>query len=203
VVPDFDAQSLGDLLLLARAAMFVDRQVVQASSSHSTAKVPAALLDAGYSLRASMLRVIEYNLDDNADVVRRVAEIREGSGHLDLSHDLDALADLYVAHASALAVDKKRYDAKDAKDARSTAGAIRAALAHGAPQTLAEKQKRARQVWSLLTKTYEQVARGGSFLFWSERDARFPKLISASRRGHKSAAAEEPGASDTGSTPAA
>jgi hypothetical protein len=135
-----------------------------------------------YQLRGKMLRVIEYNLEENKGVMRRVTLIRAGSGYLDLANDLTALAELYDQNAEALSEDRRRYRKEDATEARRLASSLMTILGKGAsapPGGWAEMQARC---WTLLDRTYREVRRGGLFLLPGEEGERlFPPLLAAAR----------------------
>jgi hypothetical protein len=143
---------------------------------------PQELAGQGYKLRGKMLRVIEYNLEDNEAVMRQVAIIRAGSGYLDLANDLTALAELYEKNATALSEDRRHYRKEDASEARRLASLLLTMMGSGAsapPGGWAEMQSRC---WTLLDRTYREVRRGGLFLFPNEDgERRFPPLLAATR----------------------
>jgi hypothetical protein len=137
----------------------------------------------GYALRSKMLRVLEYNLDDNPEVMRQITIIRAGSGYLDLANDLTAVADLYTTHASPLAQDTRRYHVSDVSLARRQASSLLNYVGGSnlpAPKGgWAEMQQR---TWTLLLHNYDEVARGGQFLVpGPEGERLFPSLVAATR----------------------
>lgn len=69
-------------------------------------QIPIALLTEAADSRALLLKVLDYHLGDDAAVVAELADIRKGSGHLDLASDLQRLAKLARSQAAELAGDR-------------------------------------------------------------------------------------------------
>jgi hypothetical protein len=174
----FPADCLEDTEDTARAAWYARHQLLLFSSLDQP---PGELAQTGFALRARMLRVIEYNLEDDADIAARVATIRQGGGYLDLANDLVALATIYTTRQKELSLDRKRYVPEDSETAEAIASRLLTHLgtADRKKTDWAEMQGRC---WTLLQGTYEQVRRGGLFLTWgTEEERHFPSLVAASR----------------------
>jgi hypothetical protein len=174
----FPAACLEDTEDTARAAWYARHQFLLFTSLDQP---PGELARDGFALRARMLRVIEYNLEEDADVVARVATIRQGGGYLDLANDLVAIAGIYKTRKKELSLDRKRYAPEDSKSAEAIAARLLAHLgtADRKKTDWAEMQGRC---WTLLQGAYDQLRRGGLFLTWNtEEERHFPSLIAASR----------------------
>jgi hypothetical protein len=151
-------------------------------AERATGVPPQELAGQGYKLRSRMLRVLEYNLEENEGVMKQVAIIRVGSGYLDLANDLTALAELYERNGSALTVDQRHYRKEDAAEARRVASALLTHLGGGTSAPPGGWQEMQARCWTLLNRTYREVRRGGLFLFPNEEgERRFPALLAATR----------------------
>ncbi len=65
-----------------------------------------------------------YHLDDHSTDSAEVADIRSGTGYLDLALDLSRLAKLYQKHQNIIKKDPKNYVASDIDDARKYSSEI-------------------------------------------------------------------------------
>ena len=171
--------AIDDLRRTALAAYWAASRYA-ASAAASEAKVPFETVKTATNLRAKMLRCVEYNLDDKPEVEEALVVIRPGSGHLDLVSDLLALAKLYTGHAAALADDRKRYRATDARKAITTANEIRRAIGTAEHDGVdwSDFQLRA---FTRLVAAFDEVGRAGRFVFPAESNTRFRSLVSALR----------------------
>jgi hypothetical protein len=89
---------------------------------------------------------------------------------------------MFEQNAKALAQDRKLYNASDATTANRLAGQILEQLGAAVTQEQSEWSAMQPRVWTLLSETYEEVARGGRFLFAKDRgEERFPSLIAVGR----------------------
>ncbi|MCS6901535.1 MAG: hypothetical protein RMJ98_17600 [Myxococcales bacterium] len=185
----FPAACLKDTEDAARAAWYVRHQFLLFTNLDQP---PGELAREGFALRARMLRVIEYNLEDDADIAAKVAMIRQGGGYLDLANDLVAVAEIYKARKKELALDRKHYLPKDSETAEVLASRLIAHLgtAERKKTDWSEMQGRC---WTLLQHAYEQLRRGGIFLTWNtEEERHFPSLVAASRSQTPSAGKPQP-----------
>jgi hypothetical protein len=133
------------------------------------------------ALRARMLKVAGYFLDDDPEHAPEVAAIRAGTGYKDVANDLYALASLYAKYKALFAHDRRHCRAGDAREAKRLADSIIASLGgSGSDHTQGvEQQSRA---YTSLERVCGEVGRGGSFLHWSEGPgSKFPSLVSAAR----------------------
>lgn len=192
---------LGGLPDIARAAWFSRYRLLQVSAMHSDAALPISLVNDALTLRRRMLKTLDYNLDEEADDIARLAAIRLGSGHLDLANDLLACADYYRERTSDIEHDRKNYRKTDEPDARKLADKILRLLgAVTTPDQTLWKSNQARAFTLLLTH-YEEARRVGRFLsYYEDGDKLFPSLFSAIRSA-PSPRVDKPAAEPT--TPAA
>lgn len=180
---EFDFASVDQLDGVARAAWFARHRFLVADATRSTAQLPPEMVEAGGALKARMMKVVEYHLGEDPSAGPRVKAIRPGSGHLDLANDLHALGELYAEYAARIAHDQTFYRSSDGAAAKKMALDMIGRLG-GSGASEAERwndlQSRA---FTLLRKVYEEVRRGGLFLFHGDDgEAKFPTLIGASRK---------------------
>jgi hypothetical protein len=108
-------ERLGDIGL---AAVYVARQIKQTNATTTDAKVPPAVLSKGRTIKARMMKLATFVFDDDPTIAPHLAHIASGSGHRDLSADLDALAVLYAEHLTILSQFPKHFVATDLDNAR-------------------------------------------------------------------------------------
>lgn len=172
------ARCLEDTEEAAQAAWYARYRLLLASDG---AESPEELAKEGFALRAKMLRVIEYNLEEDQDVMDHLAAIRKGGGYLNLTNDLVAVAEIYKSKKKALSEDRRHYTPGDQQKAELLASRLLAHMGHsGAGKTdWVDAQGRC---WTLLQGAYDQVRRGGLFLTWgTEEEQAFPPLVTAAR----------------------
>jgi hypothetical protein len=121
-------QLLDELFLAADAAWHARQRLEDLQSAPVEGQVAAALHHEATTLRARMLRVLEYHLGDDAALAARMAAIRGGKGSIDLRNDLLALAELYRQHHAELADDRRHYRADDADSATRMAAEVTSQL---------------------------------------------------------------------------
>lgn len=204
---EFDLAHLKGLETGALAAWFARHRLLLASATQSEAQLPASLVAAAMTLKARMMRVVEYHLGDHPKAGPIVAAIRAGTGYMDLANDLIALARLYKTYAKLLAHDKKDYQATDQNLAAKTGDQIVVLLEGSTPEQRkwADLQARA---WTWLNRAYDEVSEAGRYLkrHDADVDSAFPSLVTASRaESAKSAGPKEgpaaPLAESGGATP--
>ena len=182
-LPDlaFDKSQLDDLEPAGRAVIHTRAHLDTLIATKGRVKVPLAMIERASGLRGCMLKVLEYNLDDDAEVQRELVHIRRGSGRFDTSTDLSALARLYREHAPLLAGDTRQYRAEDAAEATQLAASILDSLGQG---KLDPDRELATRAFSFMVRTYEDVRATGLWLLRGDPRASklFPSLYQKSRR---------------------
>jgi hypothetical protein len=173
----WDAKHLRHMRVLALAYLALQEDIRTAEVGLDGVQVPKDVLDPAVKLREGMCTVLEYVCHNNQKVLDQVADIRKGSGYLDLISDLGRLARLYREHHITLSRDQVRYQAEDAQGAQDAAGRIRAELTKAGVPDRTVLRERAARVFGLLQFAYEEVAAAGRFL-WRHEDGetRFPPL---------------------------
>lgn len=150
---EFNLGQIDRAILHARALLYIAARRDSALAIESGALVSAEVFGQGSTLKREMLRVLEYNLDDD-DARKEVADIASGAGYVDLAQDLRRLADLYVRFERELAADKKRFRSADASRASTLADRI-------APQAgggeAANWLKLCQAAWTHLDAAYRDV----------------------------------------------
>lgn len=182
---EFPLRSLDLLEPAAIAVLHTRAELASAIAAAGSTRVPIGLVADAADTKARMLRLLElYFAEELEAVARDLADIRRGSGHVDLAADLSRLATLYRAHASLLAgADARFYQASDADTAEALARQIQDHLA--ARQLLQGNPERelALRAWTLLRRVYEEIAAAGRWLLRHEDAGKlFPALIINGRR---------------------
>ena len=175
----------------------------RASALSTGAKLPEELLTEGGALKLRMFKVIEYMLGHLSGVSTQLADIRTGKGYVDLAEDLMQLADLFEAHAAALAEDRTHYRVEDAVNAKKIGHGILLVLGDGRVSDARYWAEYQALAWTLLVTTYEEVSAAGQWLFRHENgEARFPSLYTVGRQSRRARRPARPTAScrTTGST---
>jgi hypothetical protein len=176
----YDAGCLEMTEEAAMATWYARHQAIHATED-SNGTSTKQLASEGFALRAKMLKVIEYNLEDDPRVMSQVEAIRQGGGYLDLANDLVAVAGLYRSKSKVLSVDRRHHDAKDANIADRLASALLERLG-GKTKPVVDWADMQSRCWTLLQRSYEQVRRGCVFLTWgTEEEHLFPSLVTAAR----------------------
>lgn len=173
----WDAKHLRHMRVLALAYLALQEDIRTAEVGVDGVQVPEDVLDPAVKLRERMCKVLEYVCHDNQKVLEQVADIRKGSGYLDLISDLGRLARLFRENHITLSRDQIQYRAEDAQAAQDAAGRIRAELTKAGVPDRTVLRERAARVFGLLRFAYEEVAAAGRFLWRHEDgDTRFPPL---------------------------
>jgi hypothetical protein len=191
---EYDDSCVEQLGTAALGGWYCRHRYLLATATRSEAQLPSALVETALALRGRMLRLLEYWLSDDPEVAAELAAIRLGSGHLDLANDLTAAAALSDRHAAVISQDRKLYQAGDAALARQLSGKILETLGDSATAEQDEWTVAQARAWTHLSQVYEEVARGGRFLFARDGgEARFPQLVTAARAAAVRNAKDEPG----------
>lgn len=161
----FDHTHLDDLLLLTHTVMHCNQHATTADATASDALVPAHLVSKGDEIRSRAMALLSYYLGDHPTYGPDLADIRSGTGHLDLGMDLRRLATIIKDNRALLEHDAKHYRATDTADAFKTAIAISAAY-NAQPTTI--WADRTRRAFTLLDESYGEVRTAALYVF---RDA--------------------------------
>jgi hypothetical protein len=175
-LPDFDASCIDDLGTIAWALWHTRVEYLAGGVNASGAQLPTDLVQPAQELRARMLRVLEYHFVNDEQIMAELASIRQGSGYLDLAMDLSRLGRLYHLHDDVLSNDKVHWRDKDQMLAINLAEKITQTIkaAQGTVVEWADMQARA---WTLLRRTYDEIAAAGRFLYRQDDPlAHFPPL---------------------------
>lgn len=171
---------------LSRATWFVRQRQLGRLALASAASVPPDVLRDAQLRRRTMLKVLEHWFDDDPVIAAELAVIREGAGYQDLANDLEALADIYQRPAVrvVIAEDRKHYDKRDAKTARTLAKAIFAGLGLGRESEAQRWASLCLGAWTLLLRAYDEHRAAGTFLFRTLEavETTYPSLVAAARR---------------------
>jgi hypothetical protein len=177
----FEMQWLDSLAALALAAWHTRQQQQKSSGVPSGGTIPVQMVEDASSLRARMLRVLEYYFGDDPTIGAKLSVVRAGSGYQDLANDLAVVADMYeeASLKAMLSRDPMYYRVEDSARARELAAAILSALglgSEGQAKRLAESSQRA---WTLLSQTYDKLRLAGQYIFadQEEVDATYPSLV--------------------------
>lgn len=172
---EWDISHLRNLKDLAGACWYVHQLRLAGRPFETTAKLSDKLAQDARALRKEMLRVASYNLERDPVAAKTLADIRRGSGYLDLSMDLSRVAQLYQDHAATLAKDTGNYRAEDVAKAQALAQQIREEL--GAPEA-GSWDDMAFRAWTAMVVSYGEVTAAAGWLFRREPTllALFPPL---------------------------
>lgn len=174
----------------AWALWYATMQRQSAEASSTDAKLSASLIALATETRQRMIKVLEYVHGDDAKIAAELADIRRGSGHVDLASDLSKLADLYGRVGRQLKDEAgPQYRPADRRRAGELAGRIVAELGQSAGAEAATWRKEQAAAFALLLNAYEKVRRFGIALFEADGEALFPSLWSV--RAPRRAAAED------------
>jgi hypothetical protein len=146
--------------------------------------LPVDLLQSAAEIKTRMLKLCEYHLGDQPVDGSEIADIRSGTGHIDLAVDLVRLAKLYQKHKSIIKKDPKHYVASDANDARTHSSEILRLLGEARNENAKTWSDMVARAWILLLEVYGEVSNAGRWLFHhDEPENRFPSLWAVARAG--------------------
>ena len=111
------------------AAWYPRHKLIVSSAAHTEAALPVALLVPALECRTRMRKTLEYNLDSNLKAAALPAQLRLGTGHLDLANDLLAYGDMYVERAEDIQLPACSF-LEDTADALMRVAAMPAGLYH-------------------------------------------------------------------------
>ncbi len=187
----------------AQAAWYARHRYMLATATRSEARLALSLVEEATALKVRMLRLADYWLSDTPALAAEITAIRAGSGHQDLANDLIALAALLERNHDEVSQDKKLFRKGDTARGKALAGEILEQLGAAASPEESEWAAAQPRVWTHLLGTYEEVQRGGLFLFAHDKaDERFPSLVTVGRSPASARPAKaDTGTGDTGSGP--
>lgn len=185
----------------ALATWYARQQQKLAVATSSDAIVPPEVVRDAQAVRARMLRVATYYLEEHPRHGPLVAAIRSGAGLQDLANDLEELADLYHHPdvSTLIAKDPMYYRPDDPERARAFARTVFEGLGLLGESEAARATDLTQRAWTLLFRAYEELRALGQFAFRNEEDTQltYPSLIAAARapRSSRSSPSDlEPGA---------
>lgn len=181
---EFDQTHVDDLAPIALATFHAAVELQSAQATASIAKLPVDLLQSATEIKSRMLKLVEYHLGDHPADGAEVADIRLGSGYLDLAIDLSRLSKLSQKHKSILQKDPKNFVASDANDARKHSNEILRLLGEARNENAKTWSDMVARAWILLLEVYGEVSSAGKWLIRKDNsEARFPSLWAAARAG--------------------
>jgi hypothetical protein len=202
---NYDIGHLRRMHDFAQVVWHARREQSRVEHGASEAALPEEEVAAAYERRGRMIRVLDYQLGDRADIRELLDYLREGSGHLDLANDLHDLAETYQRDdvRAVLETDTKYYRASDADEAVRQAEMIRASQG---PLEAGERERLSglvRRAVTLLVRSYGEHQRVGQFLFGLREDVAvtYPSLVGAVRTPRRKRAAGGKGGEGSGGEP--
>lgn len=176
---EFDLECVSRCAVTARAIQHIATRQASAEAVSTDALVAPRVVTEATVLKAKMLKVLEYHLEDE-EALAECAGIRSGMGYLDLAQDLRRLAALYMDWRELLAADRRRYAAADEKEALRLADELSPQDPGAAVRQWVELGQRA---WTQLAKDYAELRDTALWLHRRRPDlqAGFPSLVTASR----------------------
>ena len=182
-IGEFNGAQLQQLKDLALAAWYIRHRLDQAAALRSEARLPSELAEQAHTLRARMLRVLEFHFEDDLAVSAELGYIRRGVGYQDLADDLVSLATLYGKHQSSMKGTPRHYQAADEQEARRLAECILHELGLSGTVTTSEWNDLQQRASLLLSAAYDEVSAAARYLCRDEptADSRFPRLASIAR----------------------
>jgi hypothetical protein len=180
----FDMQHLHRLRPLAWATWYCATCLSSATAVDSRQRVCKETLGRARARRRRMLRLLKHHLGHDGVMARQLADIRRGTGYLDLAADLARLVGLYEKHEPLLSRDPTHYDPSDLSGAREDVRAVIAELAATHPDRVAHWRDQLDRAFTALLEAYNQVRHAAFYVQSSDREfrVRFGSLHTASRR---------------------
>lgn len=163
---------------LAQALLFLEARARSSSATSTNVRVDLALFQDGVALRERMLRVLAYHFEKNPSMRAELADIRSGTGYVDLASDLMRLATHYSAHRAILAKDTTQYDVKDENLARGISKEIMSALRTAPDSGIADLRNRC---WTKALRVYSKLRIVAELVFFDTPNelAAFPAMRQA------------------------
>jgi hypothetical protein len=164
----FDPQHLVDLTPAAWTIWYTHLQFLDADAAATTAVLPAELVTSADDLKARMLKVATYHLEEDPKVAPVLDNIRSGTGHRRRATGLVRLAKIYGDHEAELRGDRKLYQAADARQAATVAQQILDFLGDTDSPERREWSDQQSRAWTLFHDLYADVQATGLWLFRAE-----------------------------------
>lgn len=184
---EFDVTQLDRLSELGWAGLYVV-SFASHPGGRGRSKLPGDLVEYASTLEARMQICCEYHLGDHPVAGPQVTALRSGQGYRDMAADLLGYSGLYGTYKDVLSRDTKHYRESDEADAVRTAEQIYTLLGEAVTAETTISNIEVRQVWTLLVRTYEDVAETGQWLLRNEprrAERLFPSLFRVSRSGRR------------------
>lgn len=202
----YDLTLLDRLPALAQTTWYLRRQQEMAVYDASGAALPAPVVAAAYETRGRMMIVLDYWLGDRPDISKRLAQLREGSGHQDLANDLETLAELYQRDdvRPFIEQDRKNYRATDVADAERSAHRLMLSLGPDEEGDARRLTGLAQRAATLMVRAYEEHCECARFFFRKSENVAvtYPSLVAAARNPRRKRVVETPvGGEEPGEAP--
>ncbi|MCU0687523.1 MAG: hypothetical protein MUF34_35650 [Polyangiaceae bacterium] len=202
----YDLTLLDRLPALAQTTWYLRRQQEMAVYDASGAALPAPVVAAAYETRGRMMIVLDYWLGDRPDISKRLAQLREGSGHQDLANDLETLAELYQRDdvRPFIEQDRKNYRASDVADAERYAHRLMLSLGPDAEGDARRLTGLAQRSATLMVRAYEEHCECARFFFRKSENVAvsYPSLVAAARNPRRKRVVDAPvGGEEPGEAP--
>ncbi len=180
---EFDQQHVERLETVSLAAWHVTVSRNSATVQSSGTRISESDIEAGMRLKHRMIKVIEYHVGHLPEVSTELASIREGTGYLDMAHDLMRLVTLYQRYIAEISGDTRHYRAEDREDAGRLAHSVHQVLGDGRVTDARYWNGYMPRAWSLMVDTYDEVSAAGRWLYRHDNgEMRFPSLYAIGRQ---------------------
>lgn len=156
-----------------------DQRAQSAQASKVTTRVDVRLVNEGTEIRTRNLKLFDYYFGDDPRMDAELADIRRGTGFMDLAKDLTRIARHLTMHKADIAHDTKYYRAEDEGRIRGIVNEILAALQRD--DESAELFDLRNRAYTRVLECYEGVKAAADLLFRASPTdlAAFPALRTA------------------------
>lgn len=191
VANNLGEHTLDELDQRAHTCWYLDVRYRSMAALKSEVKIDLELFNEGVEARSRALTVLEYYFAKNPLMMTELADIRGGTGVMDLARDLARLAGHYSVHKAVIARDTVNYSPDDEQKLRGLANQILEQLNKDRSNETADLRNRA---WTRMVATYNALKSAADFVFRdSPTDlADFPPLRTAVLALSARRAGEEP-----------
>lgn len=146
----------------SEVVFYTENRTRTRSATASGVRVDGKIVAEGQALRDRMLKVLAYHFDDDAYMRAEIADIRLGSGYVDLASDLARVATHYTRHRATLEKDVKFYKHEDMVRARGISSEILAALQAESDGSIVDLRNRA---FTKMARIYARLKAACDFIF--------------------------------------